>query len=228
MKRKVDNTDDDNAVACKKQRLLNPSTTPSDGFPPSLHPPPQNLQANQPADETSPVTRMKKPPSRRIRKLVPPRPWTFNPAADNATGPRSAKEGRNYICLTRKTALGAYMRRCKGLFLDDGYTSIHLSAMGAAIPHLMQLACIFPDTLPFPDNEIHMDVTTGTVEVQDEVLPEEIDEDVVYDTRYKSTLKVTFRVGNGENLAKKQHSRCGSTGRAHIMEEPEQQLPDMV
>jgi hypothetical protein len=29
-------------------------------------------------------------------------------------------EGKNYIWITRKTALGAYMRRCKDLIYKDG------------------------------------------------------------------------------------------------------------
>jgi ribonuclease P/MRP protein subunit RPP20 len=58
---------------------------------------------------------------RRINKLVPPRPFPTVPASVSATGPRSAHtEGKNYICLTRKTSLGAYMRRCKDVVLKDG------------------------------------------------------------------------------------------------------------
>lgn len=100
MKRKADDdTDTDNdPMARKKQRLANP------------------------AGATSDVSAQSQPQvHHRTRKLVPPRPWPNNPAADNPTGPRSAKEGKNFINLTRKTALGAYMRRCKGLILDDGY-----------------------------------------------------------------------------------------------------------
>ena len=196
--RKRKGTDDSNdGVACKKQRLADPAGTM------------QSLQPNQPGTEKE-----VQQPRRRIRKLVPPRPWPINPAADNPTGPRSAKEGKNYISLTRKTPIGAYMRRCKALFLDDGYvrsfsspyitfmycsyTSIYLSAMGAAIPNLMQLACSLPGILPYPRNEINMEVVTGTVEVQDEILPDSLDEDMAYNTRCKSTLKVTFTLEKKE------------------------------
>lgn len=58
----------------------------------------------------------------RINKLVPPRPFPTVPTSVSATGPRSAhKEGKNFICLTRKTPLGSYMRRCKDVILKDGY-----------------------------------------------------------------------------------------------------------
>ncbi|KAK2460646.1 hypothetical protein APHAL10511_007116 [Amanita phalloides] len=149
-------------------------------------------------------------PGQKIRKLVPPPPWSE---------PRSGKEGKNYISLTRKTALGAYMRRCKALILDDGYTSIHLSAMGAAIPLLMQLVCSLPDILPHPRNEIHKEVVTGTVEVQDEIIPDDLDKDVEYNTRCKSTLRVTLTVGKEEKEGKKKPE-------VRVVEEPEQDLPD--
>jgi hypothetical protein len=61
-------------------------------------------------------------PKRVVNKLKPPRPFSTVPTSVSATGPRSAhKEGKNYICITRKTALGAYMRRCKDVIIKDGY-----------------------------------------------------------------------------------------------------------
>ena len=69
--------------------------------------------------------------------------------------------------------------------------------MGAAIPHLMQIALSLPSILPFPPDEIHTEVLTGTVEVQDEVLPDDEDEDISYRTRGKSTVSVVIRVGDG-------------------------------
>jgi ribonuclease P/MRP protein subunit RPP20 len=60
-------------------------------------------------------------PKHKIKKLVPPRPFPTVPASVSATGPRSAhKEGKNYICITRKTPLGAYLRRCKEVIMKDG------------------------------------------------------------------------------------------------------------
>ena len=57
----------------------------------------------------------------KIRKLVPPRPFATVPTSVSATGPRSAHfEGKNYLCITRKTNLGAYLRRCKELVINDG------------------------------------------------------------------------------------------------------------
>lgn len=70
--------------------------------------------------------------------------------------------------------------------------------MGAAIPHLMQLILALPPILPFASDEIHIDVTTGTVDVQDEIIPDDEDEDISYETRAKSTLKVIMKIGDGE------------------------------
>ncbi|TFK88304.1 hypothetical protein K466DRAFT_489207 [Polyporus arcularius HHB13444] len=135
---------------------------------------------------------------RKVRKLAPPRPFPTVPASVSATGPRSAHaEGKNYICITRRTELGAYLRRCKDVFIKDGYKTLHLSAMGAAIPHLMQLALSLPPILPFPQDEIHTEILTGTVEVQDEVIPDDEDEDISYRTRGKSTVSVVIRIGDG-------------------------------
>ncbi|KAG6813347.1 hypothetical protein H0H92_011895 [Tricholoma furcatifolium] len=136
---------------------------------------------------------------RKIKKLAPPRPFPTVPTSVSATGPRSAhKEGKNIICVTRKTSLGAYMRRCKGVVLKDGYKTLNFSAMGAAIPLLLQLVAALPPILPFSTDEVTMHVTTGTVEVVDEVIPDDDDEDLTHETRGKSTLNVVLKFGDGE------------------------------
>ncbi|KAF8919151.1 hypothetical protein CPB85DRAFT_1158508, partial [Mucidula mucida] len=128
-------------------------------------------------------------------KLAPPRPFPTVPRSVSATGPRSAhKEGKNLICISRKTTLAAYMRRCKDLIMKDGYTSLHLSAMGAAIPHLLKLALALPPILPYSADDIRIDYTTDTVQVQDEIVPDDEEEDISYQTRGKSTLKVVMSI----------------------------------
>ena len=60
-------------------------------------------------------------PAVTYRKLKPPRPFPTVPTSVSATGPRSAHlNGKNYICITRKTPLGMYLRRCKDVVLKDG------------------------------------------------------------------------------------------------------------
>lgn len=208
----------------------------------------------------------------RIKKLKPARPFPTVPASVSQTGPRSAhREGKNMICITRKTSLGAYMRRCKNVIINDGYITpssilahlttasrykmLHFSAMGAAIPLLLQLVCALPPILPFPQDEIHWEVTTGTVEVQDEIIPDDEDEDLSYQTRSKSNLAIIFKIGDGEfegdrgpvrrysagksvpksfNSPKNEEGKEDKKGKAKtntteiIFEEPEQDLMDML
>ncbi|KAJ7778640.1 hypothetical protein DFH07DRAFT_865426 [Mycena maculata] len=135
----------------------------------------------------------------RINKLTPARPFPTVPTSVSATGPRSAhKEGKNLICITRKTPLSVYLRRCKNVIINDGYKTLHLSAMGAAIPHLLQLSVALPPILPFAADEIHSHITTGTMEVQDEIIPDDEDEDITYRTRGKSTLLIVIKIGDGK------------------------------
>ncbi|EMD34380.1 hypothetical protein CERSUDRAFT_97640 [Gelatoporia subvermispora B] len=147
----------------------------------------------------------------KVRKLVPPRPWPSVPASVSATGPRSAhSEGKNYICITRKTNLGAYLRRCKDVVMKDGYKTLHLSALGAAIPHLVRLAVSIPATLPFGADELRTEYFTGTVHVQDELVPEDEDEDIEYRSRGKSSLLVVITIGDGVDETRPTRAKRGA------------------
>lgn len=121
--------------------------------------------------------------------------------------------------------------------------------MGAAIPLLLQLVTALPPILPFAKDEIQYTINTGTVEVHDEIIPEDEDEDVSYQTRGKSTLSIVFKIGDGEfegdrgairkysagksvgksfprkNTAKKDPK---TTGGPIVYEEPEQEYMDML
>ncbi|KIY62509.1 hypothetical protein CYLTODRAFT_426858 [Cylindrobasidium torrendii FP15055 ss-10] len=177
---------------------------------------PSGTSAPNPASASAatPTTAAAAPPQKARRiKLTPARPFPTAPRSQSATGPRSAyKEGKNLICVTRKTPLGAYMRRCKDVLLKDGYTSLTLSAMGAAIPHLLKLAAALPPILPYGDKDLRIEYTTGTVQVQDEIRPDDEDEDISYETRAKSQLRVVFTVG-GHKL--KEPTRPQAQGEEH-------------
>ncbi|TFY70678.1 hypothetical protein EVG20_g2328 [Dentipellis fragilis] len=158
-------------------------------------------------------------PKHKIRRLAPPRPFPTVPTSVNATGPRSTHhEGKNYIAITRKTQMGGYLRRIKDVVLKDGYRTIHLNALGAAIPHLMRLAVSIPAVLPYAAQEIHTEVLTGTVEVQDEIIPDDEDEDISYQTRGKSTVSVIIKIGDGldEKLEGGKWSSRGKRGKARM------------
>src|ERR1700722_1162985 len=124
------------------------------------------------------------------------------------------------------------------------YKTLHLSAMGAAIPLLAQLVLTLPAILPFHPDEWRVETTTGTVEVQDEMIPDDESEDMKYRTRLKSTMIVVLRIGDGVDeltresvpddaeRTKKNTRRGGRKGHrgkldqmdagAVIMQEPEQ------
>ena len=126
--------------------------------------------------------------------------------------------------------------------------------MGAAIPLLLQLVTALPPILPFARDEIQYEIKTGTVEVHDEIVPEDEDEDISYQTRGKSTLSVIFKIGDGEfegdRTAIRKYSAGKSVGKSYpkktatsndsvkkgkarndtaiVLEEPEQEYMDML
>jgi hypothetical protein len=81
----------------------------------------------------------------------------------------------------------------------DRYKTLHFYALGAAIPHLTLLLASLPSVLPHAPSSIRTDIETGTVEVTDEVMPEDDDDEgeVEYKTRGKSALNVVMRIGDG-------------------------------
>ncbi|KAI6123246.1 hypothetical protein EDD16DRAFT_1567846 [Pisolithus croceorrhizus] len=163
------------------------------------------------------------PPRKRLRiqKLAPPHPYPTVPLARSATGPRSTSTRPSpdeplCICVTRKTSLPVYIRRCTTAFLRDGAREVRLSAMGAAIPHLALLvgSLTTEGILPFAQDELKVEVYTGSEGVVDEVLSnsesESESDEKIEDTpkeefrkRTKSTMHVVIRHENGNAIPAK-------------------------
>ena len=80
--------------------------------------------------------------------------------------------------------------------------------MGAAIPICLTLAASLPDILPYDPGKIKTEISTGTVQVRDEIIPEDDDEDISYANRSKSTVSITLVIGDGadETRPKKRHA----------------------
>lgn len=78
------------------------------------------------------------------------------------------------------------------------FKEVHLTAMGAAIPHVVLLATSLPQILPFDSREVKTEVTTGTTTVMDEVEPLYDDEEGKIQTRHKSTIMIVIRIVEGE------------------------------
>ncbi|EAU88055.2 hypothetical protein CC1G_10828 [Coprinopsis cinerea okayama7 len=216
----------------RKNDLVNPDPTEKSGkklrlseegdvvdTPSVENPPSSNAKGKEKAGEENMAQK------KRIRKLAPPRPFPLVPTSVSVTGPHSAhKEGKNFICISRRNGLGAYLRR---------YKTLHLSAMGAAIPLLLQLSCALPPILPFSKDEIHTEVLTGTCEVQDEIIPEDDQEDIDIQSRFKSTLQVVIRIGDGQfegdttgparKNPKFKHKKGKEKAQGDVWHEPEQE-----
>lgn len=69
--------------------------------------------------------------------------------------------------------------------------------MGAAIPICLTLAASLPNILPHSPSQIKTEMITGTVQVCDEVIPDDDNEDISYANRSKSTISVTLIIGDG-------------------------------
>ena len=88
--------------------------------------------------------------------------------------------------------------------------TLYLSAMGAAIPLLLQITTSLPHVLPYDRSKIAIEVRTGTTRVHDELVPNDEDEDITQRTRDKAALHVVVRVDGGDpetrtHTARKRH-----------------------
>jgi hypothetical protein len=120
------------------------------------------------------------------------------------------------ICVTRRTPLAAYVQRCKDVIMEDGYRTLHLYALGAAIPHLLLVITSLPSMLPFSSNEISTEVQTASVPCTDEVLPTEEDEEeqeTTIEVREKSSLQIVLKIRDGERVGKKGQRQMGTAGK---------------
>ena len=75
------------------------------------------------------------------------------------------------------------------------YETLHLSAMGAAIPHAAMLATSLVRTLPYPKGEVTTSTKTGTVNVLDELIPMYEDEEPETRGRSKSSIEIVITIG---------------------------------
>jgi hypothetical protein len=104
----------------------NAQATTSNSLPVELGVEPNDIKSKgkkkkEPKDSSKPHDQGVRHSRRRINKLAPPRPFPKVPTSVSATGPRSNhKEGKNLICITRKTSLACYLRRCKDIIIKDG------------------------------------------------------------------------------------------------------------
>ncbi|KAF8311292.1 hypothetical protein DL93DRAFT_2083527 [Clavulina sp. PMI_390] len=205
------------AASAQAEQALTPSNAPTSSTmdaptsaTPTLPDPPSSTSAAAPAPTSLPLpAKSSQPPSKKrpkITRLAPSRPFPQVPAGSSATGPYSTRgEGKNRLGITRQHELGGYLKRCKNLVEADGYRKIYLTAMGAAIAHALLLTTSLPAILAptFAPSDIKTNITTGTVQCIDDVLPDEEDEDEDeggMQVRQKSTINVEIVIGDGERV----------------------------
>jgi hypothetical protein len=84
---------------------------------------------------TQPTGRGPLAPKPKITKLKPARPYPTVPTSSSATVPKSRRaEGRNKVCVTRRTELGSYLRQCREVLTKDGYVHTHPLELTACLP----------------------------------------------------------------------------------------------
>lgn len=157
-------------------------------------------------------------PVRKRHRLGTSRPWPSVPGSSNATGPRSARaDGNNKFLISRKVELAVYLRKLKECVLKEGYVTwctaqeswtepvvdgryktLYITAVSAAIPHMLLLATSFPEILPYHKDDIKIDYRTGTVLSMDEIEPDS-DDDTFGELveRKNSSLSATITIGDG-------------------------------
>jgi ribonuclease P/MRP protein subunit RPP20 len=106
--------------------------------------------------------------------------------------------------------------------------------MGAAIPHLLTLSVSLPAILPFARDDIQLEVRTGSIEVLDEVIPDDEDEDISVRTREKGSVSVILKIQDGKDPVGANNSRPaeGSVGKGKhkeviVVQELEQEDEEM-
>ncbi|GAA5967135.1 hypothetical protein JCM8115_000936 [Rhodotorula mucilaginosa] len=123
--------------------------------------------------------------------------WIRRPAK----GSTRTKHGLGYA---------GYLKMGVAAFVERGCTTLTLHALGAAIPLCLSLALAIRDAIPGGEptgddpNDAEMngqeeeeplvklEVVTGSKDVHDEITPDDEDEDILYQTRTKSTVSVTL------------------------------------
>ncbi|KAJ2687518.1 hypothetical protein IWW39_002873 [Coemansia spiralis] len=81
----------------------------------------------------------------------------------------------------------AQVNRARKLLLDRSFPSITIHGLGAAIPQAIKIANVVKASL---SDQMTMDVTTDTVNVYDDVVPEDPCGDIVTQVRQNSAIHI--------------------------------------
>ncbi|KAJ2765377.1 hypothetical protein IWQ56_004123 [Coemansia nantahalensis] len=113
-------------------------------------------------------------PSGSIKKRKPLRP--------------SASRADIYVTRERRRFNG-HVQRARRLLLERNYPAITIHGLGAAIPNAIKLASTVRASL---GGQTTMDVSTDTVTLFDDVVPEDADADISTQMRHNSAVHITM------------------------------------
>jgi len=131
--------------------------------------------------------------------------------------PRNASGRIEEIWVTRKTSYAAYLKKGLAAFIERGCRTLQIHALGAALPLGLSLSLAIPDALPGGQDSVIITVKTDSVEIQDEIVPDDDMEDLDYQTRTKSSIEVSISLladlatplVNAADVAKASVNGCG-------------------
>ncbi|CAG8478813.1 9061_t:CDS:2 [Acaulospora morrowiae] len=134
---------------------------------------------------------------KKLKKRIPQRP---------ATIPTD-------IYVSRKSNFKGQLFRAKKLLLEDGHPSITIHGLGAAILKSINLVLTLGDLM---HNQIIYKVTTGTVELVDDIIPEDDDKDLEIQTRNNSSVHIQVSLKDDAST-RKDVSSVGSGCTARLL-----------
>ncbi|KAJ2379603.1 hypothetical protein GGI05_006576 [Coemansia sp. RSA 2603] len=102
--------------------------------------------------------------------------------------PLRASTSRSDIYVTReRRKFNGQLSRARKLLLDKHYPHITIHGLGAAIQQAIMLADAVKESLA---NQVTMDVTSDTVTLYDDVIPDDPDAQIVTQTRQSSAIHI--------------------------------------
>ncbi|CAG8605090.1 17319_t:CDS:2 [Dentiscutata erythropus] len=91
------------------------------------------------------------------------------------------------IYVSRSSNFKGQLQRAKKLLIKDGHPSITIHGLGAMIQKSINLVLALKD---LTHNQIIYKATTGTVELIDDIIPEDDDKDLEVQTRNNSSIRI--------------------------------------
>lgn len=98
------------------------------------------------------------------------------------------------IYISRSSNFKGQLQRAKKLLIEDGYPSITIHGLGAMIQKSINLVLALKD---LTHNQITYKATTGTVELIDDIIPEDDDKDLEVQTRNNSSIRIQVWLKEG-------------------------------